>query len=312
VIVRIRIIRAKKVTCNEKNVSLQIILKNMTHGRKVCNTLKEIRRQIADKNEIAYTTAECHFEGECKGTCPKCEAEVQYLENELHKRTQLGKAVAVAGISLGVAGTFAGCGTPKRENTTISEQKISAELAERPDTLDLYYPIRYITMGFIAPEIVEVNGIVEEFDTNKKNTNKDNVFLPSIYIEKDFFDTDIKNATINTTKSDEEEKYFIGGIGDEELVKYPGGEEALQKFLQENLVYPPEAKEKGIEGKVDISFVVKEDGSISEVKVTKSSGNSLLDKEAVRVIKIMPKWEQSERRPVRMRFQLPIEFSLKD
>ena len=86
----------------------------MTHGRKICNTLKEIRRQIADKNEIEYTTSECHFEGECEGTCPKCDAELRYIENELHKRKNFGKAAAVAGIALGMAMPFTGCeGKPK-------------------------------------------------------------------------------------------------------------------------------------------------------------------------------------------------------
>jgi hypothetical protein len=81
----------------------------MTYGRKICNTLKEIRQQIADKNEVEYNSTECHFEGECKGTCPKCESEVKYLETELHKRTQLGKAVAVAGIALGIASISSSC-----------------------------------------------------------------------------------------------------------------------------------------------------------------------------------------------------------
>ncbi|MCL2131838.1 MAG: carboxypeptidase-like regulatory domain-containing protein [Lentimicrobiaceae bacterium] len=87
----------------------------MTHGRKVCNTLKEIRRQIADKNDIEYSTDDCRFEGECKGTCPKCDAEVKYLEKELHKRTQLGKTAVIAGISLGIAGTFSAYNTPQRD-----------------------------------------------------------------------------------------------------------------------------------------------------------------------------------------------------
>jgi hypothetical protein len=77
----------------------------MTYGKKVCNTLKEIRQQIADRNEIKYKTTECHFQGECEGTCPKCESDLKYLEKELHKRTQLGKAVAVAGISAGILST---------------------------------------------------------------------------------------------------------------------------------------------------------------------------------------------------------------
>jgi len=94
----------------------------MTHGRKVCNTLKEIRRKIADKNEIEYSTPDCHFEGECKGTCPQCESEVRYLENELQKRTQLGKAVAVAGIALGMAGTFSAFDMPK-QNESMSKSE---------------------------------------------------------------------------------------------------------------------------------------------------------------------------------------------
>jgi len=81
----------------------------MTRGRRTCKILKEIRQQIADKNDIEYVTSECHFRGECEGTCPKCEEELKYLENELQKRKQLGKAVAIAGISLGIAGTFSDC-----------------------------------------------------------------------------------------------------------------------------------------------------------------------------------------------------------
>jgi hypothetical protein len=81
----------------------------MTYGRKVCNTLKEIRQQIADKNEIEYVSSECNFEGECQGTCPKCDAELQYIENELHNRKHFGKKAAVAGVALGVAMTFSGC-----------------------------------------------------------------------------------------------------------------------------------------------------------------------------------------------------------
>ena len=87
----------------------------MSYGKEVCKKLKEIRQQIADKNEIAYATDDCHFDGECQGTCPKCDAELRYIETELHKRKHFGKAAAVAGISLGVAMSFSGClkGDPK-------------------------------------------------------------------------------------------------------------------------------------------------------------------------------------------------------
>ena len=74
----------------------------MAKGKTTCRILKEIRRQIAEANDIEYVVEECQYKGDCKGTCPKCEAEVKYLENQLHKRQMLGKAVVVAGLSLGV------------------------------------------------------------------------------------------------------------------------------------------------------------------------------------------------------------------
>ena len=75
-------------------------MKLMSHGKNVCKVLKEIRRKVADDNEITLEIRECTFEGDCKGTCPYCEAEVRYLERELQKRRALGKAVTVAGIAL--------------------------------------------------------------------------------------------------------------------------------------------------------------------------------------------------------------------
>ena len=70
----------------------------MARGRDICNTLKAIRKQIADANGIAYSPEECHFTGECKGTCPKCEQDVRDLEYELRRRQIAGKAIKVVGI----------------------------------------------------------------------------------------------------------------------------------------------------------------------------------------------------------------------
>ena len=81
----------------------------MTYGKQVCKTLKEIRQTIAEKNDIQYETTECHFDGECQGTCPKCDAELRYIENEIHKRKHLGKVATLAGLSLSIATTFSAC-----------------------------------------------------------------------------------------------------------------------------------------------------------------------------------------------------------
>jgi hypothetical protein len=78
-------------------------------GKSKCKILKQIRQQIAAANDIAFVTTECKFQGECSGTCPKCEAEVRYLEQQLEKRRLAGKAVAVAGIAAALIVTSVGC-----------------------------------------------------------------------------------------------------------------------------------------------------------------------------------------------------------
>ena len=68
-------------------------------GKDKCRILKDIRRQIAEENDIEWAVSECSHKGECKGTCPKCESEVRKLEQELSLKRRIGKTVALAGIS---------------------------------------------------------------------------------------------------------------------------------------------------------------------------------------------------------------------
>ena len=93
--------------------------------------------------------------------------------------------------------------------------------------------------------------------------------------------------------------------------EYPGGDEARIKFIRENLVYPQEAIDKKIEGRVFIGFVIEVDGSLTNFSILRSV-HPLLDEEALRVIKLMPKWIPGELRgkPVRVQFQMPITFTL--
>lgn len=68
----------------------------MKRGKLVCNTLKEIRTKIADANGIEYTPVLCEHQGDCIGTCPMCEAEVQYLEQELEKKNWQKKVLTLS------------------------------------------------------------------------------------------------------------------------------------------------------------------------------------------------------------------------
>lgn len=91
------------------------------NGKNKCKILKDIRREIAKQNDIDLVIEECRFKGDCLGTCPKCEAEVRYLEKELEKRRKLGKTVAIAGLVATLTATSTGCTDLNeyiRKNTT--------------------------------------------------------------------------------------------------------------------------------------------------------------------------------------------------
>ena len=75
----------------------------MNRGKDICKELKAVRKRIAEENDIVLEIPECTYNGPCKGTCPRCESEVRFLENELAKRIKLGKVTSVAGLALGLA-----------------------------------------------------------------------------------------------------------------------------------------------------------------------------------------------------------------
>ena len=98
----------------------------------------------------------------------------------------------------------------------------------------------------------------------------------------------------------------------EKMPEFVGGEKALYEFLSKNLTYPKIAWENNIEGTVLVEFVVEKDGSISNVKPLISSNFPDLDVEALRVVKLLPKFIPGTQRgkPMRVYYKLPIQFSL--
>ena len=87
------------------------------YGKEKCRILKEIRAEIARQNDIEWVVSECKHQGNCKGTCPKCEQEVRQLEKALAKRESLGKRVAVVGVSASIALSVTGCVNPFSQTT---------------------------------------------------------------------------------------------------------------------------------------------------------------------------------------------------
>ena len=97
----------------------------------------------------------------------------------------------------------------------------------------------------------------------------------------------------------------------DQLPEFPGGILAMMKFLSTNIKYPVEAQKKGISGRVIVQFVIMEDGTLDQAKVIRGV-DPLLDEEALRVVKSMPKWKPGMDRgeAVKVRFTAPIMFNL--
>ena len=116
-----------------------------TPGKNKCRILKEIRQKIADENDIPYVTHECRFQGECSGTCPRCESELRYLEKELEARVRAGKRIAIAAVCAGMTLGLAGCTTPFSSRTG-AEQADDLSGAAEPQDDEIY-----VTTGEAAP-----------------------------------------------------------------------------------------------------------------------------------------------------------------
>ena len=80
----------------------------MNKGKATCEILKQIRQQIADANGIDYTTTPCTFDGECSGTCPRCESEVRFIERKLNELQRQGRKIVVTGLAAGMLAVGSG------------------------------------------------------------------------------------------------------------------------------------------------------------------------------------------------------------
>jgi periplasmic protein TonB len=126
-------------------------------------------------------------------------------------------------------------------------------------------------------------------------------------------DIDLKVDADQTEKKvidDDDNKIIdIGGVSEKPL--FPGGDEAMNKFVADNMKYPELALEYGIQGTVYIAFVIEQDGSLTNFKIVKGVGAGC-DEEAERVLNIMPKWiaGKQNNRPVRVSAVIPMKFTL--
>ena len=263
----------------------------MKQGKRICETLKAIRSEIASANEIEYTPIKCNHKGDCAGTCPACESEMRWLERQLRIRHALGKAVTIAGVSVALS-VAASAATPssldpgnkntkqRHRTSKVGNQRVRTTVgqvvAKRPEMLPEKDTIA-INNDVIREE--RTMGIVPIYMPPK--LSKD-----SIYTEVDV------------------EAFF------------PEGDEVLDSLIRDQLYIPDEILEpiREVRGTVKARCIVKalveRDGTISDAVIEKTTTAAVFDDEALRVVKNLPKFAPAVIRdiPVRSWTMIPVEF----
>ena len=280
----------------------------MKKGKRTCEILKDVRRKIAQENDIPLVDRECTHEGDCRGTCPYCESEVRYLERELSKRRALGKAVTVAGIAVSTM-MMGACHSPKTpatpagsepEPTPVNTLSQAAEPSLESSPEPAGEPANTPANGnrpAPAPK-EEILRIVEE----------GLCVSTDVPVWGDDYEGIVEVDDADEYPSWEPPGEPVSRVV-EEYPEFPGGADSLQAFLAREIQYPPVAKNNGITGTVLVEFVVEKDGQVTNAKV-KVPLFPECDKEAVIVVMSMPKWKPGKNmgKPVRCYYQVPVTF----
>jgi protein TonB len=172
-----------------------------------------------------------------------------------------------------------------------------------PPRVEVPPPVK--TLKYVAPKVTKEEVVEEEIPTieeiKKVEVSTETTEGPETVV----FEEPVKEVVDNG----DDQIYTVV----EQQPEFPGGMEAMMKFIQKNMKYPAQARRMGTEGRVFIGFVVNLDGHITDVSPIKGISVDC-DKEAARVISMMPPWKPGKQngRAVRVRFVLPVNFKLAD
>ena len=255
----------------------------MKRGKQTCKILKEIRKQIAAENDINLVIEECTYHGDCLGTCPKCEAEVRYLERELEKRQRLGKAAVVAGLSVGLLGAS------------------QVALAQQPDTMGIdkldEETLRGITIteGYVIPLSPPDSYLFHHSLTQEEISKWLVPGMKSLVV----VGGDLRHPDVL-----EYENYGIAyqlyvnnddNLKADSLLKntthlyapqFEGGESGLLEFISQNLGENADGRSYG---DMEVAFTVEPNGKLSHIDIIKGV-NEQLDAQVAALFKFM-EWE---------------------
>ena len=312
----------------------------MKPGKKICETLKAIRSDIARANDIDYTPTPCDHQGDCAGTCPACESEMRWIERQLRVRHALGKAVTIAGVSMALS-LGASAATPSSNGV---DQKRKTEPPSRPVN-----PDRTRTAGVVrrppVNEEEETRKKAEEermrkmLEEQRKQNVRGKIPMPPETPENDSISNVLKNGSQFVAEGDtiitKDGKEVVvreltSGIVDEvgQLnidsiytdvdieAKFPDGDEAMDALIRDQLYIPDEIlepiKEMGgtVKARCIVKALVERDGTISDAVIEKTTTSPIFDNEALQVVKNLPPFTPARLygATVRSWKLIPVEF----
>ena len=296
-----------------------------SNGKNICHALKTIRKQVAEANGIDYTPAPCHFDGDCSGTCPACEAEVQYIESQLGRLRLAGKAVKVAGLALGLT-MVAGCNSPSGTPPSATDKSAAAN-----ETSPTSQPNPQPQAN--APVLAADEGAKPQASHHYVRRNSGRAVkkgaaqadTTAIYMA-DSSGYALPEVSVTSTPS-KTIVCYAGGIpyvqrivrnrnhvylNPELSPRYKKGDEAMRQFIADNIRFTPTMSAACGQFKVKVACVVERNGRLSAMRVIQSA-DSLYDAEAIRVLKKMPRWRPArmEGKRVRSLVVIDVPFVLK-
>lgn len=271
----------------------------MKRGKQTCRILKEIRKQIAEANDIEFITSECQYQGDCLGTCPKCESEVRYLEQQLEYKRMAGKAITILGLSAGIMATIpvTSCTNATNKGNNVVSDTLQAATSDTICSTNQTEAINPTDSTTCVPSNKQNSAL--EFITPKK----ENVAIMIGDVRND----DSEELQVQKEVSENDTLDIA-----EQMPEFPGGKQALMKFIADN-VTPIDVivQGNGAAGRTIVQFIVDKEGNVVNPKVVRGV-DPFLDKDALRVVRLMPKWKPGMQngKNVAVKFTVPVAFKL--
>ena len=200
------------------------------------------------------------------------------------------------------------------ELQSLAEKKeIKEEKKDEPEVEKIEVERVKSSVAFTVPEIKKDDEVKEDQEMKSQDDLAEtNTAIGAFTVEGNDETAEVKHVEEKIAEPEpvkEEETKVFDVV--EQMPSFPGGPSALMQYLNSNIKYPVVAEENGVQGRVVCTFVVEKDGSITDVRVVKSVDPSL-DKEAMRVVKGMPKWIPGKQNgsAVRVKYTVPVTFRL--